>query len=250
MLYARLRPVESHLRSCRYHCLRRPCCYCSCLAQEWEPPTDSPRFPRPDGSLAESSGYRQMQKTTSYDPYRSVGAITRKGDGSVVPAGRRRCRGREDNRYLISADIARHDVIVGLPGLACEFLRVGVEQRKNGWTVHGCEGRLSKKAPFSEVPSRPYLFGANTRPLDPHPQSHNCHTTTDSSACFNIANFANKQNKQRYPYYAKTGRGTINRHTSLSCQCRDDMLLYVRGYVTVPAQRMPCQMAVYSKSGK
>ena len=143
-------------------------------------------------------------------------------------------QGSGRQQYLISADIARHDVVFGSPDVACESLRVGVEQRKDGWTVHGCEGRLSKKAPFSEVPSRPYLFGANTRPLDPHPRSHNGHTT---QSCRNAFNFANKQNKQRYPYYAKTGKGTINRHTSLSCQCRDDMLLYVQGYVTAPAQR-------------
>jgi hypothetical protein len=137
-------------------------------------------------------------------------------------------------QHLISADIARHDVVVGLPGVACESLRVGVEQRKNVWTVHGCEGRLSEKAPFSEVPSRPYLFGANTRPLDPSPavtqRSHN------TFGCRHAFNFANKQNKQRYPYYAKTGKGTIS-HTSLSCQCRDDMLLNVQGYVTALAQR-------------
>lgn len=52
-----------------------------------------------------------------------------------------------------------------------------------------------------------------------------------------MPSIANKQNKQRYPYYAKTGKGTINRHTSLSCQCRDDMLLIVQGYVTALAQR-------------
>lgn len=97
-------------------------------------------------------------------------------------------QGSERQRYLISADIARHDVVVGLLGVACESLRVVVEQRKKGWTVRGCEGRLSKKAPFSEVPSRPYLFGANTRPLDPHRGSHycNCHTTRVKQACLQI----------------------------------------------------------------
>src|SRR5258708_27543258 len=161
---ARPRVVESHLRSRQCHCYRCPYRCCSCPARVWEVPNYPPRFLRPDGRLAETSGHRRTPKTISYDPYWNVGATatTRKGDESVVPAG---C-GR--SRYLISADIARYDVVVGLPDMACESLRVGVEQRKNGWAVHGCEGRLSKKAPFSEVFTRRYLFGANTRPLNPH----------------------------------------------------------------------------------
>jgi hypothetical protein len=103
-------------------------------------------------------------------------------------------QGLRRQQYLISADIARRDVVVGLPGVACESLRVVVEQRKKGWTIHGCEGRLSKKAPFSGVPSRPYLFGANTRPLDPHTAGHNCHTTrSDIQHAFNLP--TNKINK-------------------------------------------------------
>ena len=97
-------------------------------------------------------------------------------------------QGSGGQQHLISADIARHDVVVGSPGVACESLRVVVEQRKSGWTVHGCEGRLSKKAPFSEVPSRPYLFGANTRPLDPHRGSHNGHTTRVAASAQRVCN--------------------------------------------------------------
>jgi hypothetical protein len=143
---------------------------------------------------------------------------------------------------LISADIALHDVVVGLPGVARKSLRVGVEQRKNGWTVHGCEGRLSKKAPFSGVLSRPCLFGANTRPLGTPPShrgTRNTHRGYNMRTCLQFAI------KQRYPYYAKKGKGTINRHTSLSCQCRDDILLYC-----MSEDASPCQTAVYSKSGK
>lgn len=36
-------------------------------------------------------------------------------------------QGSGRQQYLISADIARHDVVVGLPGVTCESLRVGVE---------------------------------------------------------------------------------------------------------------------------